>query len=238
VLTLALAVCHGGARRDQRRVRRTFSQLAAALVLSASLAACASNDISWTEEVKLHDGKIIQLKRRTELTSSGFPVQQRGFYRYHEFCYAPMQVHWKSKPEYTPEVFDIVNGKAYAKVSLGHDCTRCMLHGYPETDALYFRWDDGAWRKIDHGEYPAELRLNLLMGPAGRNASEDARGLVSLAEKENRQAGINYEFKLTGARGLNELPDTKGACNKCRGIRITTTKTVEVFLPFDSKFCQ
>ena len=30
--------------------------------------ACSGDDIRWTEEVRLHDGKVIQLKRRTELT--------------------------------------------------------------------------------------------------------------------------------------------------------------------------
>lgn len=214
---------------------------ARALVVLAGLlgaTACSGDDIRWTEEVRLNDGKVIQLKRRTELTSSGFPVQQRGFPAYHEFCYAPMGVYWKSKPSYTPETFDIVDGKAYAKVSLGHDCTRCMLHGYPETDALYFVWVDRVWKKIDHSVFPAQLRFNLLMSPKGRNASEDARGLVSLAEKESREPSIYYSLKVTGARGLNELPDTKGACNKCKAIKITTDMTPEVFIPTNHHGCE
>jgi len=207
-----------------------------AVVGLLSATACGGEEIKWTEEVRLHDGKIIQLKRRTELTRSGFPVQKRGFHKYHEFCYAPMGTYWKSHPRYLPEVFDIVNGKAYAKVSIS-GCEECKLHGYPETDALYFVWVDRAWKKIDHKEFPAQLRLNLLMSPKGRNASEDARGLVSIAEKENRDPSIHYSLKVTGARGMNELPEHKGACNKCKAVNVSTTVLPDVFLSTDRAGC-
>lgn len=198
---------------------------------------CAPSEIKWTEEVKLHDGKIIQLKRRTETTASGFPVQHRGFFTYHEFCYAPMKIYWKSKPDYPPELFDIVDGKAYAKVSLGRDCVRCMLHGYPETDALYFMWDGAAWKKISYEVFPKQLRLNLLQESRGADSRGDAHGLVTVQEKEKRDASIYYSLRVTGAAGLNELPDTKGACRDCRGINIKTDSTPEVFLPSDRKTC-
>jgi len=198
--------------------------------------ACSGDDIRWTEEVRLQDGKVIQLKRRTELTSSGFPVQKRGFNKYHEFCYAPMNIYWKSHPKYTPELFDIVNGKAYAKVSVG-DCEVCKLHGYPDTDALYFLWSERAWKKIDYKEFPAQMRLNLLMNPMGRNSAEDARGLVSLAEKENRDPSTSYSLKVTGARGLNELPARKGMCNKCKAVNVMTTEIPDVFLPSSRTSC-
>ena len=201
-----------------------------------ALGGCAPTDIKWTEEVKLHDGKVIQLKRRTELTSSGFPVQKRGFNKYHQFCYVPMHIYWKSNPQYWPEVFDIVDGKAYAKVSLG-SCSSCELHGYPDTDALYFVWADGAWKKIDYKEFPAQLRLNLLMNPFGRNSAEDAHGLVSLAEKENRDASTSYSLKVTGARGVNELPDIKGLCNKCKAITGRKSEIPDVFMPSSRTDC-
>lgn len=202
----------------------------------AAYTACSGDDIRWTEEVKLHDGKVIQLKRRTELTSSGFPVQKRGFNKYHEFCYAPMSIHWRSHPKYPPELFDIVNGKAYAKVSVG-DCEVCKLHSYPDTDALYFVWEKDAWKKIDHNEFPAQLRLNLLTSPIEVNAANDARGLISLAEKENRDATIYYSLKATGARGLNELPARKGMCNKCKAVNVMTTEIPDVFLENRTRDC-
>ena len=112
-------------------------------MLVVSLSACAGNDIRWTEEVKLSDGKIIQLQRHVELTESGFPVQGRGFNKFFEICYPPMNIHWKSKGGYQPDIFDIVDGKAYMHVPIS-DCFQCKLNDFPETDALYFRWESGS----------------------------------------------------------------------------------------------
>lgn len=213
---------------------RAMGLVALACLFGAS--GCSGDEIKWTEEVKLHDGKIIQLKRRAELTESGFPVQQRGFQRFYEFCYAPMGVYWKSHAKYPPEVFDIVDGQAYAKVSVG-DCEVCKLHGYPETDALYFSWSGRSWTKIEQKDFPAQLRLNLLMNPKGRSSSEDVRGVVSLAEKENRDPSIHYSLKATGARGLNELPARRGMCKRCRTVNVITKEIPDVFLPSDRKSC-
>ena len=58
---------------------KTFINTLWLLMLSVSLSACASNNIRWTEEVKLSDGKIIQLQRHVELTDSGFPVRGSPF---------------------------------------------------------------------------------------------------------------------------------------------------------------
>ena len=207
-----------------------------ALGIVPILGGCAPPDLKWTEEVKLHDGKIVQLKRRMELTTSGFPVQKRGRAIYHEFCYAPMGIYWRSKPEYMPELFDVVGGKAYAKVSLG-GCSICMLHGYPETDALYFVWDAGSWKKIQYKDFPAQVRLNLLLTAKQANPEDDAHGLVTLADKEKLDVGLSYELKVRGAKGLNELPQRKGMCNKCRSINLSTDRTSDVFLPSDQKTC-
>jgi hypothetical protein len=201
------------------------------------LGGCAPPELKWTEEVKLHDGKIIQLERRMELTASGFPAQTRGRPISHEFCYAPLGVYWRSKPEYRPELFDIVGGNAYAKVSLG-DCASCKLQGYPESGALYFAWDSGRWRKIEPKDFPAQLELNLLLSPEQANPKDDAHGLVSLSDKQRLDMSIGYELKVRAAKGLNELPQRKGMCNKCRSIDLTTDKTADVFMPSDRRACE
>jgi len=213
------------------------ARIAALLFALCALPACGGEEIKWTEEVRLHDGKVVQVKRRTELTGSGFPVQGRGFHKYHELCYAPMAVYWKSRPEYLPEVFDVVDGKAYAKVSLGNDCARCMEHGFPETDALYFTWTGQAWQAIDHQQFPPGLRLNLLTSPVERDRAKDARGLVSVADKEKRDASVYYSLRTTGAKGLNELPSRKGTCTKCKASGAAPLPPAEIFMPSASKTC-
>ena len=222
-----------------RVLRRRVHSVVLTVSLSTApiLGACAPTEHKWTEEVELHDGKVVQLKRRVELTTTGFPVQKRGHAAYHEFCYPPMHIYWKSKPEYRPESFDIVGGRAYAKVSLG-DCTSCMLQGYPETGALYFVWGPGSWTRIEHKDFPVQIRINLLLTPIQANPQDDAHGLVTLADKEKLDMSIRYELKVTRAKGLNELPQRKGICNKCRSIRISTDRTSDVFLPSERKTCE
>ncbi len=125
-----------------------FKRITLGIVLAGAPmpALCAPTEIDWSEEVKLHDGKIIVVKRHEELGRTGLPLANRGARKYWLFCYAPMNIIWKSKPDYFPEVFDIVDGKAYVRVSIG-SCESCMLHGYPETNALYFVWEGGRGRR-------------------------------------------------------------------------------------------
>jgi hypothetical protein len=200
------------------------------------LGAGAPTEHRWTEEVKLHDGKVVQLERRLELTSTGFPVQKRGRVVYHEFCCAPMHIHRKSRPEYRPESFDIFGDRAYVKVSLG-DCTSCMLQGYPETGALYFEWGAGRWTRIEYKDFPVQIRLNLLVTPIQANPQDDAHGLATLADKERLDASISYELKVRRAKGLNELPQRKGMCNRSRSVSISTDRTSDVFLPSEPGTC-
>lgn len=223
----------------------TELKLMAALVAAASLigwtdhAFSAPTKIKWTEEVQLHDGKVIQLKRVEELGSSGFPVKRRGFRKFHEFCYPPMNIYWKSKPAYRPETLEIVDGKAYAKVTIS-GCSECRDHGYPETNAIYFLWTGLGWNQIDHAEYPKGLRLNLLMSPSiDDDGSRDARGLVSLAEKEKRDFGVLTSLKARGVTGLNDLPNHNNECQRCKTIRLhSDPSSPEVFLPSSRKDCE
>lgn len=197
---------------------------------------CAPALLQWEEEVKLHDGKIIVIQRKEELTGTGMPVQQRGFRKYFQFCYAPMHIVWKSKPEYFPETFDIVDGKAYAKVSISG--IECKLHGYPKTDALYFRWDGKAWQEIDYADYPNGLRYNMLSGSSDLTPDRDARGFVTISEKEKRDAGMYYLMrKLPNVTGLNDSPKFEGRCEKEKSILSKTDQTPDVFLPITEQDC-
>lgn len=224
-------------------MNKTLAQLIITLPLLCLplMASCAPTVLEWSEEVKLHDGKIIVVKRKEELTGTGMPVQKRGFRKYFQFCYAPMNIVWKSKPDYFPETFDIVDGKAYAKVSISTE-EQCMLHGYPKTDALYFRWDDGkAWQEIDFQDYPKGLRYNMLSNSSDLTPDRDAHGLVTIAEKVKRDSNIYYFIRKNPAvTGLNDSPSLggpEGRCEKNKSVKVKTDGTPEVFLPITEKDC-
>lgn len=202
------------------------------------LAACAPTVIDWNEEVKLHDGTIIVIKRHEELGVSGLPLAHRGARKFWEFCYAPMSIHWRSKPDYFPEVFDIVDGKAYVRVSIG-SCESCMLHDYPETNALYFVWEGSAWKKIAYKDFPVWLRYNMLGSTHyDDDGSRDMRGLVTIKQKEERAPEMYWLMrKKPEIFGRNDTVTFRDACKKCKGIRGQTTSTSEVFLPAIRKDC-
>ena len=197
----------------------------------------------WDEEVKLHDGRVILIKRREASGGGGFPVSgmnPRGFVQYYEFCYPEMGVYWKSKgdPRYQPEILDIVNGKAYVKIPIWGPET-CMFHDYPATNAIYFVWEGGGWKKIPYAQFPKEVRrTNLLLNAWGRYPAGDVRGQLSVEMKEDRDS-IYIAMKQTNGRiqSLNDYPHMQGACERQRG-GIKTTSTPEVFLPAKSDLCQ
>lgn len=230
------------------RSRQKFKCVAIGLVLTSIplFAACAPTAIDWTEEVKLHDGKIIVVKRHDELGASGLPQSRRGLRKFWQFCYAPMKIHWKSKPDYFPETFDIVDGKAYVRVTIDN-CELCMLHGYPDTTALYFIWDGGAWRSISFKDFPAGLRYNMLNTTHyDDDGSRDVRGLVTIAQKEQLDREIYWLMskkpEIIGLNdreifGRNGRESTRDVCKRCRGIQGKTNSTADVFLPADRNDC-
>lgn len=196
----------------------------------------------WEEEVPLHDGNIIVIKRREVKSGGGFPVNSmnpRGITRSYEFCYPPMGLYWKSKggPRYQPEILEIVDGKAYVKVPISGPET-CMFHDYPTTNAIYFVWENAAWKKIPYEAFPQEIRrTNLLQNPWGIKPKDDMRGLVTVFQKEQRD-GIYGAMKRTKGRiqSLTDYPSMHDACERQRG-GVRTTNTPEVFLTPTPNFC-
>ena len=201
----------------------------------------------WDEEVKLHDGRVILIKRREASGGGGFPVSgmnPRGLVQYYEFCYPEMGMYWKSKgdPRYQPEILDIVDGKAYVKVPISGG--QCKFHNYPATNAIYFIWEGGAWKKIPYEQFPKEIRrTNLLLNPWGRYPAGDVRGRLSVEMKEDRDS-IYVAMKDTNGRiqSLTDYPHRQGECDNRKNNRgvsgIQTANTPEVFLPSTPDLCQ
>lgn len=216
-------------------LRRWLSFL---LVVSGLLAVggCTGEEIKWTEEVQLHDGRVVQLKRKTEIGASGFPAQKRGLDHFYEFCYAPMGMHWKMRPPYMPDIFDIVDGKAYLHVPIS-GCTECQLQEYPESNALAFVWENGTWKKVSYDRFPIALRWNLLRNDKGGEEKYDARGLVTLIHKASRDYGLLQNQKYKGWTRISQDKDYP-RCTKCKESgRVQTDKSPEIFISSNRMEC-
>jgi hypothetical protein len=220
---------------------KTLAQILCLIALSSAFSACASNDIRWTEEVKLSDGRVIQIQRHVELTESGFPMQRRGLDRYQEICYPPMNIHWKAKAGFKPDIFDIVDGRAYMHVPLGA-CAECSAHDYPSPNALYFVWDNGKWRRIRYEEFPETSEWNLLMQTKGGSKETDPQGLITIEDKTTGKwtdSTLRLDQKRSGWRRVNEDYYWRDACRKCGPSGPNATSAVtDIFINDGKNSCQ
>ncbi|WP_310451298.1 hypothetical protein [Sulfuritalea sp.] len=215
-----------------------------------SIAGCAgsgvggSEHVRWTEEVKLSDGKVIQIQRHVEIGAPMGRLEERGSPRFHEICYPPMGIHWKSKPGYKPDIFDIVDGKAYMHVPIS-DCFSCERYGYPSTNAVYFVWDQGQWKRITHDEFPAASEWNLMMQVMRGPSKNGPNGMISIADKTTgkwQDDSLSYEQKRFGWKRVSESYSQKGRCEACKGIRNinygSDKSVLEVLIDDSASSCQ
>jgi hypothetical protein len=204
---------------EDRRMK-TLTNVLWLFWLNATLSACANNDLRWTEEVKLSDGRIIQVQRKTEMTThSGFPANRRGLYKSHEICYPPMNIRWKSTGGYIPDIFDIVDGRAYMHVPIS-DCFSCERYEYPSTDAVNFVWENGTWKRIRREDFPEASEWNLLLDSQAAHEEDDVRGFLSLPSKlQDRDRSMHYDQKRFGWKHVSESSSRKGRCNACRNVK-------------------
>lgn len=198
-----------------RKFHKTIFGLFSGLIVAGCAGVSLGGDhVRWTEEVKLSDGRVIEIQRHVELTESGFPVQKRGLNRYFEICYPPLGVHWKSRGGYQPDIFDIVDGKAYVHVAVSAQ-VQCDEQEYPPTGAIYFRWDDEKWTRISPEEFPAASEWNLLMQVKSGDPKYDPKGRVTLADKttgDRQDSTLRYEQKRDGWKRLSESFFEKKGC--------------------------
>ena len=229
---------------------KALLKFSAIALFGLSLAACAGDHIRWTEEVKLSDGSVIQIQRHIELTESGFPVSSRGFDKYHEICYPPLGIHWKSRGGYQPDIFDIVDGKAYVHVPVGSG-VQCMEQCSPSTGAIYFVWESGRWKRISNDEFPTASEWNLLMTAKRGSTSTDARGLITMTDKasgEFSDRDLRLEKKRFGWKRINEsyayregcMPYGMACCvdETCQRATMELTRPISIFYKDTSNTCQ
>ncbi len=198
-----------------RNLHKTLIDLCAGLTLVGCAGIGLGGDhVRWTEEVKLSDGKVIQIQRHGELTESGFPAQKRGLDKYHEICYPPMNIHWKSRGGYLPDIFDIVDGKAYMHVPVSA-AAQCYEQGSPDTGAVYFVWDKGQWKRITHEEFPARSEWNLLQQVSRGSPATDPQGLITITDKTTgkwNDSGLRYERERFGWKRVSDSYASREGC--------------------------
>ena len=163
-----------------------MTRIIVTVLLSCMLLACRLTDEArWTEEVKLHDGRKIQVERYVTRGSSDFPNPGRGSLGKNYLVYAPMGVHWQNEPRDAAWIlsFDIVDGTPYLVIDSAY-YEYCKAHG-PETyDVRFFKWQNGTWQLVTQDTFPIDsATLNVSRHYWGGTAAEDANGFMSWSQK-------------------------------------------------------
>jgi hypothetical protein len=155
------------------------------MAIAISISACGSDTAEWTEEVLSHDGRMIVIERKAEAESSGFPNGDRGRDLEYELHYKPMNVHWKGLSQQA--AFEVIDGTPYLVLWLNN--LREFCKGRPPTDlpVRVLQFKEGSWIEISQSAFPMErANYNLYNAYWGRNAREDASGLITWKHKGDR----------------------------------------------------
>ena len=180
--------------------RREFLSLTAAAL---PLSACEGIDTAeWTEQVMLHDRRVIEVGRRARAHHSGFPNARRGSNIDFELWYEPMKVHWKEGRQLELISFDIFDDVPYIAAAI--DLAACGNKPKSDYAARFFRRESLAWKEIPQASFPIDTALlNLYRRFRGNSADDDAKGLVTWQMKADRD-GFDAKMSLTIKGGLEK----------------------------------
>ena len=143
---------------------------------------------SWKEEVKLANGSVIVVKRRTvrerfgELGHHGRVLKQEL-----EYDKPGGVIRWVR--DIDPLIFDFAKDKAYvvAYLSTGEECGR---YGDPPNRFLAYELVGETWRAVQMTDLPDRLEFNLL-----QNSWNSGGGLITLAVKRREDFNPPDWFK-------------------------------------------
>lgn len=156
-------------------------------------AACTSIDsISWKEQVRLHDDRIIEVDRTATRFCCGFPMARRGGQRSEGFRYAELGVVWdinwiNDTVLERPIAFDIFDGEAFLVVLASPReivCAKNHISG--DYAAIIYRWKNGKREVIPQSDAPIdEMFGNIALTYWAETHDRDPK-YISLVEQARR----------------------------------------------------
>jgi len=161
---------------------------------------------AWREEVQLATGEMVVVGRVAVADKSEFPVPRRGPHRRWQITFPDGKTAWESDGLTQPLSIEVCEGRYFLAADI-HSPLLCAKYGEPQGSVVFFRWEDGAWKNIPRQAYPRSSRVNLLRDPWGRDASEDAQGLIRHQDKHLR-AGNHLVHVALDERIANRARDS------------------------------
>lgn len=217
-------------------VMKRITKLGLLLMLGVSMSAEAGllglvGD-SWQEEVLLHDGSKIVVKRSQSYSFQALEGWPRV--KAHSITFTPpglnKAITWTS--EYGEDInttnfnllaLHILKGTPYI-VASPNLCLSYNKWGRPNPPYVFFKYDGKAWQRIPLPEFPSAVNeINLLITTAGSNDPERAikTGFVSVDSVKNLNGSLTQpEYKTI----LREPLADSALCPDWNSTRYTSPK--------------
>lgn len=159
-----------------------FKRMTLGMVLASVplVGGCGYNTLTWTEEVKLLDGRVITVtqKRRYE---GRVPREHWLTFKLPEF--GNQEITWHEN--LSPHVFNVYQGKVYV---VGMPFTEIEFRQYdkPFPEYVPYRYEAGQWQRIPFSEIPVAIYdTNLLIANAPPNSTEFVSFAIKVEEMKD-----------------------------------------------------
>ena len=208
----------------------SITKIGLLLMMGANMSACAST--SWKEEVLLHDGGKIVVKR-SQTYGGRHEIGQPPPIKEHTLTFAMPNTHktitWVSeygedlgRTNFNLLAVHILNDTPYIAVS-PNLCLSYNKWGRPNPPYVFFKYDGSAWQRIPLSEFPVEFKtINVVIDTYGHGDVDRAvrSGFISVNTVKELNSGYKQEeyktivrtpIKYEGPEGCQELVYYKGA---------------------------
>lgn len=176
---------------------QVFRCMTLSLVLASvpMLGGCA-NEGSWNEEVKLLDGRVINItqKRRYDnvYTGSNYGALPREYWLIFKLPeFGNQEITWHEN--LLPQVLNVYQGKLYV-VGLPFTKVEFKQYGRPNPSHIGYRYEAGQWQRIPFNEVPVEIYdTNLLISNKPPNGEKFATFAMKAGEMGDYSFGGFYK---------------------------------------------
>lgn len=186
--------------RTAHGMLKQVAKFAALLMLGASMSACAGlfgqrEFITWQEEVKLNDGRVIvvtQKKRCSGAYTGGnyaSCIAREAWLTIMLAEFGNQEIVWHE--HLSPRVLNVDKGRWYV-VGIPPTCLEFRTYGNPVPMYVGFVLDDGKWKRIPFSDIPEAIYdTNMLMDAFPPNDID----FLTLSKKESRAANGNPDIR-------------------------------------------
>jgi hypothetical protein len=133
-----------------KRIKRmTLGLMLASVPL---LGGCGGNTLTWTEEVKLLDGRVITVTQKWQYDRDRMPRDYKLTFKLAEF--GDKEITWNEN--LMPQVLNVYQGKLYV-VGIPFGEAEFIQYGKPFPEYVPYRYEAGQWQRIPFNEIPETI---------------------------------------------------------------------------------